>query len=404
MRKYYSVPLLFFVLAAAIGLFLRWQFISPTPGIRYTFFLHAHSHVMFLGWIFNVLFLAYVDHHLAGKKPKLFRNFFILLQVLVVAMMISFPIQGYGLYSIIFSTVHTLAVIVFIILFFRLTRGPQSTSLWFARISLLFFFVSTAGPFSLGYLMANGLGNSVWYNFSIYYYLHFQYNGFFLFGIFSLYFQLLERRQLPFDPAAALSFGKWMAAACVPAYVLSILYAAPGLFFNVTGAIAAVIQLAALGRLISEVWRTRKILRADFHPLACGLFGIVLASLILKSLLQTASAHPQLATMAYALRPVVIAYLHLVLLGVITLFLLAWYVEMKFVKLQPARTAIIIILAGFIGSEICLVLMPWWSTVAGTSVSPSLAVFSVSVLLLLGSCLFYRAYVLNKADKNQFYR
>lgn len=403
MRKYYSIPLLFFVLAATIGLFLRWQFISPTPDVRYTYFLHAHSHVMFLGWIFNVLFLSFIDHHLPDRRRPMCRNLFLLLQVLVVAMMISFPIQGYGLYSIIFSTLHTLTVMLFIVLFFRLTQGGRTVSLWFARISLFFFFVSTAGPFSLGFLMANGMGNSVWYNFSIYYYLHFQYNGFFLFGIFSLYFHLLERKQIPFNASEALRFGKWMAAACIPAYSLSILYAQPGWVLNVIGAIAAIIQLIALGWLIKHVSLQRKFLKANLHPLAFRIFGIVLVSLVLKSLLQAASAHPVVAQFAYMLRPVVIAYLHLVLLGVISFFLFGWYVDMGFVNASAARTALILLVIGFIGSEICLVLTPWWSQFAGRRVSSAVIIFSISVLLLFGGALFYGAYLRNKPDKNQVY-
>jgi hypothetical protein len=402
MRKYYSIPLLFFVVAAAIGLFLRWQFILPTPGVRYTYFLHAHSHVMFLGWIFNVLFLSFVDHHLPDRRRTMCRNFFLLLQLLVIAMMISFPIQGYGLYSIIFSTLHTLTAMVFIVLFFRLTKGDRTVSLWFARISLFFFFLSTAGPFSLGFLMANGMGNSVWYNFSIYYYLHFQYNGFFLFGIFSLYFNLLGRKQIPFNASEALKFGRWMAAACIPAYSLSILYAQPGWLLNVIGAIAAIIQLTALGWLVKHVFLQGEFLKARLHPLAFRLFGIVLASLVVKSLLQAASAHPVIAQLAYMMRPVVIAYLHLMLLGVISFFLFAWYVDMEFVNASAAGTALILLVIGFIGSEICLVLMPWWSQFAGKVSSP-VTVFSISLLLLFGGALFYHAYLPDKPDKNQVF-
>lgn len=402
MRKYYSIPLLFFVLAAVIGLFLRWQFVSPTPGIRYTYFLHAHSHVMFLGWIFNVLFLTFINHHLADKRTPLLRNFFLILQALVVAMMISFPMQGYGLYSIIFSTLHTLAVMVFIVLFFHLTKGKRTVSLWFARTSLFFFFLSTAGPFSLGYLMANGMGNSVWYNFSIYYYLHFQYNGFFLFGIFSLYFHLLEQKRIPYDVTGALKFGKWMAAACIPAYSLSILYAQPGWSFNVIGALAAIIQLIALGWLIRQTGRHRKLLKARLHPVAFRLFAIVLVSLTIKSLLQAASAHPFLAQLAYALRPVVIAYLHLVLVGVISIFLFAWYIDMGFVNASAARTAMVLLLTGFAGSEICLVLMPWWSHLV-VPVSSAVAIFLFSLLLLAGGAMFYRAYLISTPDKNQLF-
>lgn len=400
MRKFYSVPLLFLFLSSGIGLFLRWQFIEPTPGIRYTFFLHAHSHVMFLGWVFNVLYLSFTENYLAGKNPKPFKNFFLILQTLVVAMMISFPMQGYGLYSITFSTLHTIGVIIYIIIFFRYTKGRQTVSLWFARASLFFFFISTAGPFSLGYLMANDLGGTVWYNFSIYYYLHFQYNGFFLFGILSLFYQLLEKKQVPFDRTTALTFGKWMAIACVPAYFLSTLFARPGLILNFIGAFAGVIQLAAFAVFYSKLKDIRPSLKLAFHPASYSVLKLVLIGFILKSFLQLFSAHPEIAVVAYELRPVVIAYLHLVLFGIISFFLFVWYVERKFVHEQLACMSIRLVLAGFAGSEICLVLMPWWVRLMGNNFpSSAVMVFTFSIFLLIGAFLFYIAFLRKNMTK-----
>jgi hypothetical protein len=358
---------------------------------------------MFLGWVFNLLYLSFVEYHLAERNPKPYINFFIFLQTLVVAMMISFPIQGYGMFSIIFSTLHTLAVMYFIGLFFIRSKGKRGVSLWFARVSLFFFFVSTAGPFSLAFLMANDLGHTVWYNFSIYYYLHFQYNGFFLFGIFSLFFQMLERKQIAYRHDKALVFGKWMAAACVPAYVLSILYAKPGLVFNLIGAASGILQLAAVALLLRELQILKAVIRSRFHPTASFLLSVALIALVIKSLLQVGSAHPDIARMAYDLRPVVIAYLHLILLGIITFFILAWYLERDFVDHAVARWSISLLFAGFVGSEICLVALPWWY--AGTSNSfftPAWWIFAFSIILLVGAFGFYQAFLLKMPDKNQF--
>ena len=392
MRKYYSIPLIFLFLAAVIGLFLRWQFIAPTPGVRYTFFLHGHSHVMFLGWIFNVLYLSFVEYHLPSFRRNNYIRLFIALQFPVIAMMVSFPIQGYGPFSIIFSTLHTLGVMIFIPVFFRRTQNQSSVSLWFARTSLIFFFLSTAGPFVLGYLMANGLGQTVWYNFSIYYYLHFQYNGFFLFGVISLFFQLLERKGITVNQSTSRSFGLWMALACVPGYALSVLFAKPGITFNIIGAAAATIQIIALARFVPEIRRLASSLKKQFHPLTRRLFGLVTIALISKFILQLASAHPAIAQLAYELRPLVIAYLHLVLVGIITLFLLAWYVEMRLVKIFIAGVSVTLLVTGFIGSEFCLVILPWWSNVFGTANSAPACIFAFSILMVGGTLSLMLAY------------
>lgn len=393
MRKYYKVPLVFLLLAAALGLFLRWQFVAPTSGIRYTFLLHAHSHVMFLGWVFNVLYLSFLEHNIPEQRRKPSIRLFIVFQVLVMAMMISFPVQGYGLLSIVFSTLHTLGALIFIPLFFTYTKGDERVSTWFARAAWVFFFISTAGPFSLGYLMANNLGHTAWYDFSIYYYLHFQYNGFFLFGIFSMFFQMLEERGIAFPGAKSRIFGRWMAIACVPAYTLSMLFAKPGIILNIIGGAAALTQLIALIIFLGDMRDIKHLLRSNFNATTYKVFHFILYALILKFLLQLASAHPRVADLAYALRPVVMAYLHLVLVGIITFFLLVWYIEKKLVKESFAKVAILFLLTGFIFSQVCLVLSPWWSVVVGTGVTAGSAIFAFSVLMPLGCGLFYISFV-----------
>ncbi len=403
MRRYYRFPLLFLLLAGVLGLFLRYQFISPTPGIHYTFFLHSHSHVMFLGWIFNILYLSFIEYHIPEKQRSAYLKLFLWLQVLVVAMMISFPIQGYGLYSIIFSTLHTLAVMGFIFVFYRRTKDRKLVSLWFAKTGLFFFFISTAGPFSLGYLMSHGLGQSHWYDFSIYYYLHFQYNGFFLFGILSLFYQLLERKQIPFDAAKARLFGKLMSVACVLTYPLSILFARPGLVFNAIGGAGALLQIIGIGIFFRHLKPMQKPMQSQFLASSRLYLKIVVAAMLVKVSLQLASAEPQIAEMAYQLRPVVIAYLHLVLIGVITLSILVWFLEMKLVSQSLAVKSITVLLAGFFGSEICIALTPWWDQVAGDLISSPVAVFAFSIFLLAGIFLFCRAFLKANPDKSQLF-
>ena len=401
MRKYYRIPLIFVLLASLLGLFLRWQFSAPTSGIRYSFFLHAHSHVTFLGWVFNVLYLSILEHNVSGQYHKRLLRIFILLQTLVVAMMISFPIQGYGAFSIVFSTLHTIAALILVPLFFIHTKRDLRVSTWFARAASVFFFISAAGPFSLGYLMGSGLGQTNWYNFSIYFYLHFQYNGFFLFGIFSLYYQLLEEKKIRFSYSQAKTFGRWMAIACVPAYTLSTLFARPGIAFNLIGGGAAVIQMIALIIFLADARILKQALRTNFSSLTYKIFQLALCALVLKCLLQLASAHPQVADLAYYMRPVVIAYLHLVLVGIITLFLLVWYVEKKLVSISIATLSIILLLAGFIGSEVCLVLSPWWSFVAADLLQPPVLIFVFSVLMVLAFALFYLSFIKAKVHPDQ---
>ncbi len=387
MLKYARIPLLFLFIGSLLGVFLRWQFIDPTPGINYTFFLHGHSHIMFLGWVFNVLYIAFTQYHIAESGHKIFERLFIILQVLVVGMLVAFPLQGYAFYSILFSTLHTFVAIAYCILFFQKTKNRKNIPLWFARVALVFFIVANAGPFFLAYFMANGMAHTNWYYYSIYFYLHFQYNGFFLFGIFSLFFSLLESKGIAFDQITAKRLGIILVIACIPAYLLSTLWSEPGVFFNVAGGISAFIQLYVL-ILIAKLLRENMVaIRENTRKASLIFLGIVLLSFSSKLLLQLISAFPEAAQLAYEARPLVIAYLHLVLLGIITLFLFVWYAESGMLVGRSFHYVVTLFFIAFAGMEICLVASPWWSLLFGISWFSS-AEFLLLFSVLLAVCVF----------------
>lgn len=398
--KFYKIPLFFLFVGSMMGLFLRWQFISPTQGINYSFLLHGHSHVMFLGWIFNVMYIAFTGNYIKESKQRFFRILFYVLQFLVVAMLISFPLQGYGFWSILFSTLHTIGAIVFSIKFFAETKNITSISLWYARTAMLFFLISTLGPFSLGYLMANGYQNQL-NLFAIYFYLHFQYNGLFLFGVISMFLNLLERRQMSFDTNRMKLAGKILICTCVPAYLLSILWAKPGYMFNVIGGLAALVQFIPLAILIGMIVKNAKPMKS----LICRSNRLFLLTALiafgLKLALQLLSAFPYIAQLTIELRPVIIAYLHLVLVNLVSLVLLVLYSEHHVIG-HHGRSILTIFFISAVGMEVCLVLTPWWHAIFGVNFShAAVCTFSFSVTLAFSCLLFFLSSFKSLSDKSQ---
>ncbi len=141
MQKRFSIPLVFLFVAACIGLLLRWHFIIPIRWLKYPYWLHAHSHIMFLGWVFNVLFLAFVWNYNLSSR---YRRLFAVIQILLAGMLVSFPIQGYGVISIIISTVHTFSIWMFSLWLFKdFRKTDELISKWFAKSSLILFIVSS---------------------------------------------------------------------------------------------------------------------------------------------------------------------------------------------------------------------------------------------------------------------
>src|SRR5690606_29611033 len=175
-----------------------------------------------------------------------YRPLFLLMQAMLVAMMISFPLQGYGAFPIVFSTIHTLCLAVFSFrLFADLRSMPASVSVWHTKASLIFFLISAVGPFAIAATAMMGLAQTQWYYFAVYYYLHFQYNGFFTFGVLALFVLVLESNKIQYDVSAMRSATGWLAIATVPSYFLSVLWAEPGIVYNIIAGTAALIQLYA---------------------------------------------------------------------------------------------------------------------------------------------------------------
>ena len=100
---------------------------------------------------------------------------------------------------------------------------------------------------------------------------------------------------------------------------------------------------------------TRKIRN---NTIAVGLLSTMAEnSGTVKFILQTGSLHPGLAKLAFGFRPIVIGYLHLVLLGLITIFILAFLKRMGLVAAGGLRKrGIIIFISGIVLQEALLLL------------------------------------------------
>lgn len=398
-KSLYRVPLFFFALAACFGLLLRWHVVYPLDGITYPYVLHAHSHVMFLGWVTNVLLVFVIDRFVPTSKAKWYRKAFYWAQALLVGMSVSFPFQGYGVASIVLSTLHTALIVVLALRFFRISKTlPGSASLWYLRTALIYFLVSAVGPLAIGATGAMGLAQSQWYYLSVYYYLHFQYNGFFTFGALAVVLNLLDLKGITYDRAEVLRAGRILAAACVPAYFLSTLWADPGLIFNGVGFLAAALQIVSLVLLVRFLRTIVVEVSAKLSRAGVRLLFLAFACYVIKLFAQWISAFPEVAHLAAANRPYVMAYLHLVLIGTITLPLLTWYLE-RGLFWHLARIALVIVVVGFFFTEVLLTIMPEASrlNLGSGSVLP-MAMLVASVILTLGIILLL--FLSWKADKS----
>ncbi|WMJ73666.1 hypothetical protein RCC89_10895 [Cytophagaceae bacterium ABcell3] len=355
-KKYFLITLVNLLIAGSLGVLLRYMSIAPT-GLNFRYIVHAHSHVAFLGWAYMAFFLLILYLFLPEKfsSDKSYKWMFWLNQISVVGMLVAFPLQGYALYSIAFSTLHIFLSYWFA---FKLNKDLKTspvkskTAINFIKGALLFLVISSIGPFGLGIIMAKGLADSPIYDLAIYYYLHFQYNGWFIFSALGILFKLFEQHAITFPERKSNLFFKTYFYSNFPAFLLSALWLETSAAVNVTAFVSALVQLLGTFWLVHMVQKFWKPMLAKLNNNETLLLKIALASFILKNALQFLSSF----VIIFQIRHFIIGYLHLTLIGCISLFLISVASNLKFNTLKGywANAAVWLIASGYILSEIML--------------------------------------------------
>lgn len=377
-------------IVALLGCLLRYLFVGDVPGLDYRNVLHAHSHFAFGGWLMLVLITLLTAAFVPQERwrTRRYNRPFWTGQVACVGMLCSFPVQGYGAVSIAFSTLLIIASVWFAIVFIKDSRTtPYAFPLKWARWALIYMLLSSVAPFTLGPIMATGnSGTPLYYN-AIYFYLHFQYNGWFTFAVLSLFFYTLERQQIRFNKAAASQAFRWLNIACIPAYLLSVLWTQPPAIVYVLAGLAALLQVAGTVYLISSIAPGRAQLQHWLNGWGLVLWSIAGIAFISKVLLQLMSAWPLAAKWAYHYRSFIIGYLHLVLLGFITCFLLGYLIQHGMLRItgKVTRLLLVVFLAGLFANEAVLFAHGMVSLLGGYLAGVNILLLAAALLLFVGT-------------------
>lgn len=345
---------------AFVGVLMRYKIPFSLPALNQKHLLHAHSHFAFTGWISQTLYVlmaGFLMNHTRERITKKYRLILISNIICAYVMLVSFAVAGYGSVSVIFSTLSIFISYLFSYWYYKDLKKISSShpaKNWLTA-SLLFLVISSLGTINLAYMMYSKSIDQHQYLGSLYFFLHFQYNGWFLFSSMGLFIAWLHTRSAAFKiNTLVFQLFFW---ACVPAYFLSTLWADLPVWLYVLVVIAAVIQFIAWIIFVVQLNQNRDVLKANFSPLARFLFILVALAFSIKLLLQLASTIPWVSKLAFGFRPIVIAYLHLILLGVFTLFLLGYSYTNDFInKNKLATISLLTIIAGVFLNEFVLLI------------------------------------------------
>jgi hypothetical protein len=303
---------------------LRTKFLFPISFIDYKNFLSAHSHFAFGGWVTLVLMILYVDNLLLPdqKQKRVYQWLFWGIEITSIGMLVTFPFQGYALFSIIFSTAFIFFTYGFSWVFIndiRAAKKDRSISL-LSISALVSLVISSAGPFTLAYIMATKTGTASLYRDSIYTYLHFQYNGFFTLSVFALFFNQILGLLSEATKRKVRSFAFFLCLSVIPALFLSLLWHGYNLYIQAIAFIGCALIIICL-ILFSRFALNKKIYQGWVSPLARSLLIFSMVSFVIKMVLQMGTIIPALGNAVFGYRPIIIGFLHLVFLGFVSFYI-----------------------------------------------------------------------------------
>ena len=392
--RWFESALLYFIVAAILGLLMRYARVGDLPELLdYRHIRHAHSHVALLGWLYAGLFLFIV--YLYKLTGPIYSKLFWISQLCVLVMLVGFPVQGYKFFSIAALTIFIFQSYYFILSVFKDVRiQPDDQSKVFLWTSLVFLFLSSLGTWALSIMMATSLKGSAWYYGAIQFYLHFQFNGWLVFAVVALLVKFLNSKGIHFQVSQLKRFFWWLLVSAFITFAIAVTWSTPLSILFYINSIGVLIQLVALlyfiGLLRSVSAEIKEILDSRVYKL----MYISLVSFILKIIIQTCVVIPYIATISYTIRNFVIGFIHLLMLGCISLFLIALYQDISKAKFSNGLNVFIL---GLLLSEFILFLQGLflWASLGFLPFYYEL-LFTFSILMPVGLIIYI--YKLKKAS------
>ena len=395
MNRWYKVAIFNLIVLAFLGFVLRYKINFPLEFIEQKKLLHAHSHFAFSGWV-NFLLQLLVLHHFTNlytTQQKTWDRFFLFSLVVNYGMIISFAMYGYSPGSIVLSTLSLFLSYFFCYKIYQALRGnTYAISTRFIIASLFFLVLSSLGPYTLATIMVTKNTNQYFYHNALYFFLHFQYNGWFTFAILGFLFKKIEA-----SPMYSRKVANWvlilMVATCIPGYFLTTLWHKMPVVIIINNIITSLVQLYALWLLLGILYRNIKSGYSTMPVLVKWMYSLAIAAFVLKTVLQCFSAHPQLGQLAFSYRSIIIGYLHLIFLVFVSIYMLGIVAETGILPLKHALTrwGLIVFSASVIVNEILLGIQGVMSIFYIYHSSVNILLFVNTIIILVGAILLYMA-------------
>ncbi|PKH51576.1 hypothetical protein CXF68_13170 [Tenacibaculum sp. Bg11-29] len=351
LQKHIKIGLAYFLMIAFLGVLLRFFSIIDLP-INYRFTVHSHSHVALLGWIYTALTTLIFKMYLSKTNVYIkYKRLFWATQLTIIGMLISFPFTGYALFSIVFSTLFLIASYFFAYFIFKYTpiSYKQTNSYKCIRVALWYMIISSIGPWALGIIIKTVGNDSDLYRNAIYFYLHFQYNGWFILALLGIFLYILEQQKITLTKKTFQSFFWLLNSGVLLTFGISLLWMKPTITIYIISGLGALFQLVAFYFLLEELRSFKQQLITFFSKFYFQLLKITGLLFFLKLVFQIIGSTPYFAKVISSNVDLIIGYLHWTFLGVVSIAILLFLYQFKLIQLS--KKSVYIYLIGFILTE-----------------------------------------------------
>lgn len=346
-----------FGIAILMAIGLRSAYVLPT-NFNYTHLLHAHSHTVMLGWCYLAVYTFIVANFLPKEtqsKSK-YNRLFWLTQTSVLGMAVTFPFTGYALFSIIFSTLHILCSYYFV---YQIFKDHQSTSVIETKLlhaALIFMAISTIGVWFLGPIASTGAKDSPFYNTAIQFFLHFQFNGWFILAVFALFIYKVQRLKISLSHKIFNQFYYSTVIGVVLTFALPLSWFFNGTLFRTINSLGLVFQFIGIVYFFLLLKPHFKTIFSAEKPITRFLYKFAFSCLLLKIIIQSSTVIPELAIASHEIRNFTVGFIHLAMIGIVNSFLFAFITQTSLygIKNKVGDIGIIAFLIGFIVMEYLL--------------------------------------------------
>lgn len=357
MRKsWILVALLNFLIAAVLGVLLRAAFVWEISWMEYRYVLHGHSHVALLGWLHLAFFILIHGKFIPEKRARklIYSVIFWTTQFAVLGMAVAFPLQGYAGFSIFFATLHIFSSYLMVFYVWKDHENADPRVRLLLKTALVFLVLSTLGVWALAGIMATGGKAGLLYQIAIQFYLHFQFNGWLLFILLALLVNYLQN-----DNWLSNHFHfayRMLLTSQILTVALVIFWAYGAYWAYLIHGLGAFLQCLVgamvINQLIPIVNRPSK--QKGSMPYA----KLAVLTVGIRVLFELLLVFPNLAEMAVVLRPIMIGFIHLNMLGLFSAYLLFVLYPNNREERGTAwlQTSVLFFYLGFIGSELYLFL------------------------------------------------